>query len=469
MILKGANVQELSVARDLTKQMSMPKLQSQLHLFYCPTNKSLHGNDNTVKLVDLLRSADLMQSYQFNFSIDVDLVLDYLHPDFLVEQRPLIFICGSPVVSKEVQANLNVTEIIAPLPIAYGTHHTKMMINVFMDSLEIVIMTANLTRLDFMGLTQMCWRSGQLHKRQTTKEKGKRFQAHLCDYLNHYKSAKLTDLSKQLRNYCFDDITVDLIASVPGSHKLDSKLTYGYGSLYQSLNYNNAFVEKDHIIAQVSSMATSLGLKGTSSSSIFTHVLCPIVCGETFKVKPGDKVAKAHQKRLGYTPHIVFPSTKDVLANDLGIIAGSMLHYKYSGSNAIRQHWFQNIKPYICKWNNGKDISGRETTLPHVKLYMATNENNWDSLKWVLMCSHNLSKQAWGTPKPQKTAKDESLNEYTVASYELGVLITDSKHLSPIYKNDASTENTIRLPISLPPTKYDKDELPWTQNYARVL
>lgn len=177
-------------------------------------------------------------------------------------------------------------------------------------------------------------------------------------------------------------------------------------------------------------------------------------------VPPGRQGSLGHQKFHNYTPHIIYPTRSEVTSNRLGPAAGLAIHFNHTRNKTAASQYHQNIKPYLCKWNPGNDVTGRETTPPHVKLYMSDNGDNWRSLKWVFLGSHNLSKQAWGGGKGFGGWYD--IEEYEVSSWELGVLVTREGGLHPVYKSDFSLEpGPVRLPFELPPTKYG-DEEPWS-------
>ncbi|CAH6723261.1 tyrosyl-DNA phosphodiesterase 1 [[Candida] jaroonii] len=440
---------------------------SPFRLLYCPSNTSKDGNNDTVRLGDLLGDPEMIETYQFNFSVDIQLVLDYLHPNFITNLRPLTFITGSNILDPATKKMYPfLSEVVARLPDRYGSHHTKMMINFFHDSMEVIVMTANFTKMDFGGYTQMCWRSQRLPKGSSTHKKGLQFQKDLGDYLLKYKDTKLTSLSGRLKTYNFDTIDVDLVTSAPGQYSLDDlkddSEIYGYGKLYQVLKRTkNLSTTKHHnILAQVSSIASPLSSTKTQVSSIFTHLLCPVIAGDLKVLPPGEQSTKSHQQLFNYKPHIIYPSIQDMINNDLGFRSSEMLHYNYT-TTADGQNQYKLLKPYFHRWNNGQDISGRETTLPHVKMFMCDNGDDWKSLKWVLLTSHNLSKQAWGYGSGQW----RDIHYYKVASYEVGVLI--SGDLTPVYKSDGS-EGNVRLPFALPPTKYHKLEQPFSilKNYG---
>ncbi|EGV64605.1 phospholipase D/nuclease, partial [Yamadazyma tenuis ATCC 10573] len=151
----------------------------------------------------------------------------------------------------------------------------------------------------------------------------------------------------------------------------------------------------------------------------------------------------------------------------IGYSVGRSIHFDYT-SRLNRSNYEQNIKPYLCKWNNGHEYTGRERNPAHVKLYMCDNGDDFKSLKWLYMGSHNLSKQAWGGGSG--FGSWQNINEYQVSSYELGILITpenDKDTLKPVFCSDFSSEKyPVRMPLYLPPTRYSPTDMPWSKNIS---
>lgn len=464
-------------ANDLNPKKQRALFESPIHLFYCPSNKSASGNQDTVMLSNLLGVRDLLETYQFNFTVDLSLLLDYLHPEFVKKRRKITVITGSELDydSDFPIDKYHLEHIVAKIPNRYGSHHSKMMINFFEDNtIEIIIMTCNITQVDFAGLTQMLWRSGRLSigKDECHHQRGVNFKYDLIDYLKKYNDPRLQNLIGKLTRYSFLSVDVDLVASAPGQYNLQDPKLFGYGKLYKVLKQRNLLVNSSdtkhyNVLAQVSSIASGISMAKSNISSVFTHLLCPLIMSRTDKpalISPGKEAAKQHQSQNNYSPHIIFPTGKDIAASDLGFGVGQSIHFNYTQNKRSENQYNQNIKPYLRKWNPQTDISGRETTPPHVKLYMCDNGDNWSSLKWVFLGSHNLSKQAWGGGKGFGAWFD--INNYEVSSYELGVLVTPKKEhngLQPVYKtNFSSSSNPIRLPFTLPPTIYESDDKPWS-------
>lgn len=437
-------------------------------------------NLDTVTVNELIGLKDLVQTYQFNFNVDLEYFLSFLHPDFAKNRRNITFITGSSLLNEHPLKNafkkkFDISEVIASLPNRFASHHSKMMVNFFEEGeVEIIIMTCNLTQLDFGGLTQACWRSGRLRKGKTTTTLGKRFRFDLIRYLAKYKHNVTDKLLKSLEVLNYSSVDIELVASVPGVYPLgDLKPTgesYGYVKLRQVLERNNLLLKDDgkrhNILAQVTSIAYPYVSRKGHTSSIFTHLLLPLMFGDWKRLlEPGAQSSQEHQKQFNYKPLIVFPTGQEIASSNFGFLSGSAVHFKYTTSAIHKQQYEQNIKPYLCKWGNGTQ-TGREKVTPHVKYYACDNGDDWRTLRWVMVGSHNLSKQAWGYP----LAKSEGAF-YVVDSYELSVFKPGKDQpLVPVYASDLLPTklkgppkgSPVRFPFKVPPTPYTETEKPWS-------
>lgn len=442
-------------------------------------------NQDTVRIHDLIGSLELKETYQFNFNVDLPFFLSFLHPTFTARKRKLVFITGNKLLdsadeeTKSIKSSYNILEVQANIPSRFGTHHTKMMINFFHgNSAEVIIMSCNLTKLDFGGLTQMIWRSGRLARGNTTGTKSIKFKSDLIGYLRTYEKPQIDTLATALETFSFLGIDVDLIASSPGHYDLNNEEPhYGYGSLFDACKRNDLLIDnrdKSHhfnVLAQTSAISYPFAVEKGATAGVFTHLLCPMLFSKNEKfclLAPGAQSLRRHQLKHNYTPSIVFPSVDEVAASTVGFAAGQAIHFDYSRSYVHKNYYNQAIKPYHKKWDSGdvKVFTGRERVMPHVKLYMCDNGDNWETIKWCYMGSHNLSKQAWGSRKGNKFVNNDP-SQYEVNSYELGILVTPRPNtkMKPSYLSDAGTEGGvtyIRMPFKLPPAAYSDNDKPWS-------
>lgn len=459
--------------------------RSPIHLLYNPSygDQNEKVNKDTVMMESLVGTQDLRETFQFNFNVDLEFFLGYLHPDMSKKAKKITFVTGSDLLSSEypetsvIKSMFNISSIKVWLG-RFASHHSKLMVNFFEDdTCEVVVMTANLTKLDFGGLTQMLWRSGRLKKPlkgSIQKAQGARFRKDLQDYLKRYGKGVINSLAKTLEDYDFLSVEVELVASAPGKYDVskmsDTSEIYGYGKLLQVLRRNDLLVDNQNLdkkynfLSQVTSIASPYTSRKLETASVFSHLLCPLVFSKrNFQLlAPGSKLFEHHQEENNYTPHLIFPTVEEVARSTMGYGTGQAIHFDYSSKPINRSQYQQNIKPYLRKWVSSSGITGRERVPPHCKLFLCDQGNNWSSLRWVLMGSNNLSKQGWGATKGTSIIP----TEYEVVSYELGVLISSREYpLVPSYGTDTTVQKEkipIRLPFMLPATNYSSNDRPWS-------
>lgn len=467
--------------------------KSPIQLLHNPSYDLLDGplpevNVDAVKIEDLVGMPDLVHTFQFNFSVDVPLILGYLHPRF-VKNGKITFVTGTSLLDDDEDEELQwakktftMNEVVVTLSDRFGSHHTKMMVNRYEDSsIEFVIMTCNLTKLDFGGLTQMVWRSGRLNKSSRPQANlvcGRRFEADMITYLRSYHNPTIDELANSLGQYDYGAINIEIVASVPGRYSLahlsdDDSEIYGYGKLRQILQRNNLLLDNSdglemyNVLAQVTSIAYPYAHDRNQAASMFSHLLAPLIFSQHgfHLVKPGQVACRDHQRDHNYRLQMVFPTVDEVANSNFGFMSGSAVHFKYTGSLAHKNQFVQNIKPYLHRWSGSRRpgvVTGREQVTPHVKIYACDNADNWKSLRWMMVGSHNLSRQAWGDPDKRRTDPLDG-SVYDVGSYELSVWIPG--RLLPVYGRNEGNGAVVRLPFKVPPMKYGSEDQAWSGHF----
>ncbi|XP_029453634.1 tyrosyl-DNA phosphodiesterase 1 isoform X2 [Rhinatrema bivittatum] len=144
-------------------------------------------NSGALHIKDILSPlfGTLLSSVQFNYCIDVPwLVKQYPKES---RDKPLLIVHGEKRDSKatlheEAHPYENVRLCQAKLDIAYGTHHTKMMILLYKEGLRVVIHTSNLIHDDWHQKTQGVYLIGSTPGR---------FQGNQKEKWGHFKLRKL--------------------------------------------------------------------------------------------------------------------------------------------------------------------------------------------------------------------------------------------------------------------------------------
>ncbi|XP_063500080.1 tyrosyl-DNA phosphodiesterase 1 isoform X4 [Symphalangus syndactylus] len=144
-------------------------------------------NSGALHIKDILSPlfGTLVSSAQFNYCFDVDWLVKQYPPEF--RKTPILLVHGD---KREAKAHLhaqakpyeNISLCQAKLDIAFGTHHTKMMLLLYEEGLRVVIHTSNLIHADWHQKTQGVYLIGSTPGR---------FQGSQKDNWGHFRLKKL--------------------------------------------------------------------------------------------------------------------------------------------------------------------------------------------------------------------------------------------------------------------------------------
>ncbi|CAL0332101.1 unnamed protein product [Lupinus luteus] len=290
-----------------------------------------------------------------------------------------------------------------PLPISFGTHHSKAMFLVYPRGVRVVVHTANLIHVDWNNKSQGLWMQDFPWKDQNSPTKGSGFENDLVEYLSALKwpefSVKLPSLGNFsinpyfFKKFNYSDAMVRLIASVPGYHSGAGLKKWGHmklRSLLQECTFDEEF-KKSPLIYQFS----SLGSLDEKWMAEFASSLSAGSCEDKTPLGMGEA-------------QIIWPTVEDVRCSLEGYAAGSCI------PSPLKNVEKAFLKKYWSKWK--ADHTGRSRAMPHIKTFTRYNGQN---LAWFLLTSANLSKAAWGTLQKNNT-------QLMIRSYELGVLFLPS-------------------------------------------
>ncbi|KAE9606436.1 putative phosphodiesterase I [Lupinus albus] len=290
-----------------------------------------------------------------------------------------------------------------PLPISFGTHHSKAMFLVYPRGVRVVVHTANLIHVDWNNKTQGLWMQDFPWKDQNSPSRGSGFENDLVEYLTALKwpefSVKLPSLGNFsitpyfFKKFNYSDAMVRLIASVPGYHSGAGLKKWGHmkmRSLLQECTFDEEF-KKSPLIYQFS----SLGSLDEKWMAEFASSLSAGSCEDKTPLGMGEA-------------QIIWPTIEDVRCSLEGYAAGSCI------PSPLKNVEKAFLKKYWSKWK--ADHTGRSRAMPHIKTFTRYNGQN---LAWFLLTSANLSKAAWGALQKNNT-------QLMIRSYELGVLFLPS-------------------------------------------
>ncbi|KAI6704001.1 hypothetical protein NL676_013137 [Syzygium grande] len=364
-----------------------------------------------------------------------------------------------------------------PLPISYGTHHSKAMLLVYPTGVRIIVHTANLIFVDWNNKSQGLWVQDFPWKDPSNAGNGCGFEDDLVDYLSALKwpefninvpaVGNFTINPSFFRKFDYRDSAVRLIASVPGYHTGSNLKKWGHmklRSVLQECTFDKDF-QKSPLVYQFSSLG-SLDEKwmaelASSMSSGFSEDKVPLGLGD---------------------PLIIWPTVEDVRCSLEGYAAGNAI------PSPLKNVEKEFLKKYWAKWKASH--TGRCRAMPHIKTFA---RYKGQKLAWLLLTSANLSKAAWG-------ALQKKNSQLMIRSYELGVLFlpssikrrgrkfsctnngVSSEDAAASSKNSEvrraklvtlawqrsqdkdSSRDIISLPVpyELPPQSYSQEDVPWS-------
>ncbi|KFZ47816.1 Tyrosyl-DNA phosphodiesterase 1, partial [Antrostomus carolinensis] len=369
-------------------------------------------NSGALHIKDILSPlfGTLISSAQFNYCIDVAWLVRQYPQEF--RKKPLLIVHGEKRESKaellaQARPYENISFCQAKLDIAFGTHHTKMMLLLYEEGLRVVIHTSNLIAEDWHQKTQGIWLS-PLYPRLpqgtagSAGESETNFKSDLISYLMAYNSPTLQEWIDLIQEHDLSETRVYLLGSTPGRYQGSDKEKWGHLRLRKLLKEHASSKpaqESWPVVGQFSSIG-SMGADGSKwLCSEFQESLVAAGSNVTTLLKCDVPI------------HLVYPTVNNVRQSLEGYPAGGSL--PYSIQTAQKQLW---LHSYFNKWS--AEISGRSHAIPHIKTYMRPSPD-FQKIAWFLVTSANLSKAAWG-------ALEKNGTQLMIRSYELGVLFLPS-------------------------------------------
>ncbi|CDS09650.1 hypothetical protein LRAMOSA11010 [Lichtheimia ramosa] len=429
-------------------------------------------NIGCVTLKDIIRHDHLESMYQFNFTVNLEFLMDALHPQVRNKAQVTVihghrFDETRLAIQADAKRYPNVRLLLPTLRDKYGTHHTKAMVLFFnrngVKTARLVVSTANLCHDDWEQMTQGVYMSPMCPLKQDSQsvagtvigaEYGSEFERHLISYFQAY-GPDLSALRKQVALYDWSQCKAILIGSVPGYHRGDTMHHWGLGRLAQVLRTRVKLSKKcceqgSTIVAQCSSF--------------------PGVTEKWFDTDFGASLGEAINAKTAVKPMLkfIYPTAQEVRRSCTGIVDSAGFLRLDQKTFDQHERW---MKKRLCRWKSEK--AGRQIVMPHIKTYARITGGE---LEWFLLTSANLSRAAWGQFQKEKT-------QIYIKSYELGVLfcrelfqdLSDDVYLLPSTAQDrhpsleepvSATIVPIRLPYDIPISPYGPEDECYTRGYA---
>ncbi|KAM1108538.1 hypothetical protein FF1_005139 [Malus domestica] len=433
------------------------------------------ANTSCVSIRDLIQG-DILVAILSNYMVDIDWLIPacpsiakvphvlVIHGegdgtlDYMKRKKPANWILHKP-----------------PLPISFGTHHSKAMILVYPRGVRIIVHTANYIHVDWNNKSQGLWMQDFPWKDQNNPSKGCGFEGDLIDYLNALKwpefSVNLPNLGSFkinpsfFKKFDYSDAAVRLIASVPGYHTGNNMKKWGHMKLRTVLQ--ECIFDKEFRKSPLAYQFSSLGSLDEKWMAEFASSMSSGLSEDRTPLGPGE-------------PLIIWPTVEDVRCSLEGYAAGNAI------PSPLKNVEKDFLKKYWAKWRASH--TGRCRAMPHIKTFA---RYNGQELVWFLLTSANLSKAAWG-------ALQKNNSQLMIRSYELGILFLPRKTCSFGFsctsngvpskdksgrsetseasrttlvtlnwqgnRNTDSSSEVIKLPVpyELPPQPYTAEDVPWS-------
>ncbi|KAF2986216.1 hypothetical protein EK904_009744 [Melospiza melodia maxima] len=412
-------------------------------------------NSGALHIKDILSPlfGTLISSAQFNYCIDVGWLVRQYPQEF--RKKPLLIVHGERRESKaeliaQARPYENISFCQAKLDIAFGTHHTKMMLLLYEEGLRVVIHTSNLIADDWHQKTQGIWLSPlypRLPEGASGGESATNFKSDLISYLAAYNSPALKEWIDLIQEHDLSETRVFLLGSTPGRYQGSDKEKWGHFRLRKLLKEHAVPIpESWPLVGQFSSIG-SMGADGSKwLCSEFQDSLVAAGSSVTAFRKCDVPIHLGTEVELIVAESIFHSRVKVIAVVNL---AGQCLR---NGTQAESIKW-------------SAEVTGRTHAMPHIKTYMRLSPD-FQKIAWFLVTSANLSKAAWG-------ALEKNGSQLMIRSYELGVLFLPSAFgLDKGYFHVGREKLTERkdsatyfpVPYDLPPEKYGSKDQPWIWN-----
>lgn len=389
-----------------------------------------------------------------NYIIDFDFLLDLI-PELLSVKRIVVFYGvadSDPKGWKHACSPENCVDFVClrpsdpansannPLPhsILYSVHHSKLFLAGYSDTTcRVVIHTANLRYGDIHCKAQAAYIHDFLLKPTDpatgTAPSSSAFEDTLVTYVDSYRyrkpqrwqalpSGPSETLTECLRRYDFSTAQAVLIPSVPGHHKLDAAETFGHWKLRKSIAQHtttpspSAGRNSCPIVCQFSSMG--------SLSERFLRDLQVSMDTRLSRIRDASL-----QSNMPMRLQLVYPTVSEIRDSVEGYRGGGSV----PGSLKNVRKLF--LRPLYRKWSSANSTTSTTSSpaavtnhnplckpnhVPHIKTYYQVSSTG-DSMDWLVLTSHNLSKAAWGEVQNSNRYGGRRL---FVRHWELGVMVS---------------------------------------------
>eukprot|EP00927_Polykrikos_kofoidii_P065749 TRINITY_DN61465_c0_g1_i1.p1 TRINITY_DN61465_c0_g1~~TRINITY_DN61465_c0_g1_i1.p1 ORF type:complete len:677 (-),score=82.12 TRINITY_DN61465_c0_g1_i1:179-2209(-) len=352
--------------------------------------------------------------------------------------------CVDTAMLPRVRSGLETRVHAPPLPLDWGTHHSKLAILFYPDAIRVCVRTFNDIFCDFHHKSQAMYLQDFPCRSRPSQsppaaveglcsdEFGKDFALQLQRYLDRCGGFDTACLSR----YDFSTAAAALVASVPGYHRGRDLSDWGHMRLRELLSRHalqpataiaDAFdeLEEEAIVCQFSSVG-SLSKRWVDDfhltlSTTRTPLSVPTPPACASKGRRPEKPRLSDAARRLPPLRLVMPTVSQVRDSFEGWVAGVSLFAKQAQLRGDFAPLWRRWGPADMR-DTSRAAERARDAMPHVKSYVryvmprSGDDCGTPALLWIVVGSHNFSKAAWGELQKGGT-------QLCIRSYELGVAL----------------------------------------------
>jgi tyrosyl-DNA phosphodiesterase-1 len=324
-----------------------------------------------------------------------------------------------------------------------ASFHPKIFVFKFKTFLRVVIGSGNMLNCDWFRYANVFWRrdfpllANPLPERAPLSP----FAAYLTQFITKcmdpFGSEMDIFLGINFRHYRMEDLSVHLVASLPGLYAPSDSFRI---SLIQAAQIIKSHPPKTPFrleTTRIYYVTSSLGSLNFKLLFDFSKILFQ---ESSFN---WDYAVKNKQALLDMF-NVIYPSRNYISGSYFGESRANCLFLRRMIYDSFK---FQ--KSVMRAYEGNLKVRGNNSVLPHYKIFIVTHNGRIDDDTIVYIGSHNFTQSAWG--KFEK--KEERLE---VCNYEMG-LIFPSRKDSVVAKESLIDS----FGVSLPPNKYTQHDAPF--------
>lgn len=334
-------------------------------------------------------------------------------------------------MAQRARAGLHTSVHSPPLPLQWGTHHSKLALILYDDCLRVCVRTFNDLYSDVHGKSQALYvqdfpvraEKGSCSGGTSCEDAfGTDFEQHLKRYLHHCGGFDPASLDA----YDFSSAAVALVASVPGYHMGRKVMDWGHMRLRHLLSMHATALPEEPASSPGGGLGAGAVEEGLICQFSSLGSLTPAWLEEfraTLATTSPSATAPPSAGRHARLPlYLVVPTVLQVRDSVQGWLAGVSVPIR----KANLKEW---LTPYWRRWgpeagDTSEPAARAQLAMPHVKSYCRYRQSAGRVvMPWLCVGSHNLSRAAWG--EMQKGG-----SQLCIRSYELSVALFPQRLLT---------------------------------------